>query len=227
MSWMPRVLIADDHQPIRVGVRAALEEGGCEVVAEADSAFRAVELARETLPDACLLDITMPGGGLWALRTILDELPDTRCIMLTVSENFADVLEALERGAVGYLLKDVASVEVPRAVHATLEGDTILDGQLTAAVVGELRGGSQQHGSMTNAEGRKVVFTPREWDVLDLLREGLTTNEIAHHLHVRPITVRRHIADAVSKLKVSSRDEAIELLRRQRQAPGRAHDGDG
>ncbi|MDZ5622521.1 response regulator transcription factor [Nocardioides bizhenqiangii] len=222
MSRMPRVLIADDHRPVRAGVRMALEEGGCEVVAEADTAFRAVELARETLPDACLLDIAMPGGGLWALRTILEELPHTRCIMLTVSADHADVLEAFERGAVGYLLKDVASAEVPRAVLSALEGDTILDGQLTAAVVDKLREGSQG-ASMTNAEGRKVVFTPREWDVLDLLREGLTTREIALHLRVRPITVRRHISDAMAKLKVSSRDEGIELLRRQRTAPGRAH----
>src|SRR5918992_606972 len=105
MSRAPRVLIADDHHPIRVGVRDALEEGGCHVVAEADSAYRAVELARKVRPDACLLDLAMPGGGLWALRTILEELPDTRCIMLTISEDFDDVLEALERGAVGYLLK--------------------------------------------------------------------------------------------------------------------------
>jgi two-component system, NarL family, nitrate/nitrite response regulator NarL len=223
MSRAPRVLIADDHHPIRVGVRSALEEGGCEVVAEADTAFRAVELAREVRPDACLLDITMPGGGLWALRTILEEFPDTCCIMLTISEDFADVLEALERGAVGYLLKDVERSEVPRAVRAALAGAAVLDGKLTAAVMAEFHKGSRGEGTVTNAEGRKVRFTPREWDVLDLLIDGLTTQEIAQHLRVRPITVRRHISDAMAKLKVGSRAEAIKLLRGQRGGGQRGH----
>jgi DNA-binding NarL/FixJ family response regulator len=95
------VLITDDHQPIRVGVRYALEEGGCDVVAEAETAYRAVELAGELRPDACILDVAMPGDCLWALRTILQQQPGTRCLMLTISTSSADVLEALELGARG------------------------------------------------------------------------------------------------------------------------------
>jgi DNA-binding NarL/FixJ family response regulator len=212
------VLITDDHQAIRVGVRYALEEGGCDVVAEADTAFQAVELAEEVRPDACILDIAMPGGGLWALRTILDQQPTTRCLMLTISEDSADVLDALELGAVGYLLKDVDPHEVPRAVHAALSGEAVLDGQLTAVVLGELRRGPRAD-VVINADGRKVTFTPREWEVLDLLLNGLSTREIAERLVVRPITVRRHVSDVVAKLRVSSRADAVELLRGQHGAP--------
>jgi DNA-binding NarL/FixJ family response regulator len=212
------VLIADDHQPIRVGVRLALEEGGCDVVAEAETAYRAVELATDLRPDACILDVAMPGGGLWALRTILDRQPRTRCLMLTISEDSADVLGALELGAVGYLLKDVAPAEVPRAVHAALSGEAVLDGQLTAVVLGELRRGPRAD-TVINADGRKVAFTPREWEVLDLLLGGLSTREIADLLGLRPITVRRHVSDAVAKLRVSSRAEALELLRGQHGTP--------
>ncbi|MDQ4055681.1 MAG: response regulator transcription factor [Actinomycetota bacterium] len=217
MTARPRVLIADDHHPIRVGVRLALEEGGCDVVAEAETAFQAVELANEVRPDACILDVAMPGGGLWALRTILDQRPTTRCLMLTISEDSSDVLDALELGAVGYLLKDVAPHEVPRAVHAAMSGEAVLDGQLTAVVLGELRRGPRAD-VVINAEGRKVAFTPREWEVLDLLLGGLSTREIAERLVVRPITVRRHVSDIVAKLRVSSRGEAVELLRGQHSA---------
>jgi DNA-binding NarL/FixJ family response regulator len=216
----PRVLIADDHQAIRVGVRAALEDGGCRVVAEAENAFRAVELAELVEPDVCLLDVAMPGGGLWALRAILDRVPDTRCLMLTISRDSADVLEALERGAVGYLLKDVRSADVPGAVRSALAGEAVLDGQLTAVVLGELRRGTLGDGTVTNADGRQVSFTPREWDVLDLLVDGLSTRDIALHLGVRPITVRRHVADAVGKLRVDSRAEAVALLKAQRSTRG-------
>ena len=219
MTARPRVLIADDHQPIRAGVRMALEEGGCVVVGEAGTAFRAVELANELRPDACILDITMPGGGLWALRTILDQQPRTRCLMLTVSSSSTDVLKALEVGAVGYLLKDVAPAEVPRAVHAAMSGEGVLGGMLTSVVLAELRRGPRAD-TVVNAEGRTVAFTPREWEVLDLLLGGLSTRAVAERLGLHPTTVRRHVSDAVLKLRVSSRDEAFELLRGQHGTPG-------
>ena len=143
MLSRPRVLIADDHQAIRVGVRDSLERGRCEVVAEADTAYGAVDLARRLRPDACLLDIAMPGSGLWALREILGFAPDIRCIMLTVSDSSTDLFEALDSGAAGYLLKDVAPEHVPRAVRSALNGEAVLDGALTARVVEALRSSSQ------------------------------------------------------------------------------------
>jgi two-component system nitrate/nitrite response regulator NarL len=139
--------------------------------------------------------------------------------MLTISQSSSDGLKALERGAVGYLLKDVSSPELPRAVRAVLSGRTVLDGQLTAVVLGEFRRGPRAD-AVINADGRKVTFTPREWDALELLLDSLSTREIAARLAVRPITVRRHSSDAVSKLRVSSRAEALELLRGRPGTPG-------
>ena len=224
----PRVLIADDHQGIRVGVRDALEVGGCEVVGEADTAYGAVDLARHLAPDACLLDIAMPGGGLWALREIVGFAPHIRCLMLTVSDSSTDLFEALEAGAAGYLLKDIAPAKVPEAVRAALRGESVLSGELTARVVEAMRAASVTVGPVVNARGRPITFTAREADVLELLVAGATTAEIAAQLVVRQITVRRHVADALHKLQVGSRDEGVALLRSQRgdlrAGPGRRGD---
>ena len=211
MSDAVRVLIADDHQPIRVAVREALELGGCEVVGEADSAYAAVDLAKQERPDVCLLDITMPGSGLWAVRAISEDNPSCKCIMLTVSDESEHLFDALQAGAVGYLLKDVSPSELAPAVHAALQGEAVLDGTLTARVVEALRGKARPAG-VVNAQGHVVSFTERETAVLQLLVGGLSTAEIASRLFVQPITVRRHIADAVRKLRVTNRAEAIALL---------------
>ncbi len=214
MSPNPRVLIADDHQAIRVAVREALENGGCEVVSEAESAYAAVALARQERPDVCLLDIGMPGSGLWAVREITQDNPCCRCIMLTVSESSDDLFDALEAGAVGYLLKDVSPSALAPAVRAAIEGEAVLDGVLAARVVDALRGKGRR-ASVVNSQGHEVTFTDRESAVLQLLVGGLSTGEIASRLFVQPITVRRHISDAVRKLRVTSRAEAVALLRAQ------------
>jgi DNA-binding NarL/FixJ family response regulator len=215
----PRVLIADDHQAIRMGVRDALEAGGCDVVAEADTAYAAVDLARRVKPDACVLDIAMPGSGLWALREILAFSPDVRCIMLTVSDSSEDLFEALESGASGYLLKDVSPATVPQAIRAALDGDAVLSGRFTARAMDVLRGRHRRLDQVVNAQGRPVSFTNREVEVLERLVAGMSTAEIATQLFVRQITVRRHIADAMHKLQVKTRAEAVALLRKQRSEP--------
>ena len=211
MSDSLRVLIADDHQAIRVAVREALENGGCEVVGEADSAYAAVELAKQERPDVCLLDITMPGNGLWAVRAITRDNPSCKCVMLTVSEDSDHLIDALQAGAVSYLLKDVSPSTLAPAVRAAFQGEAVLSGVLTARVVDALRGQGHTAG-VVNSQGHVVSFTEREAVVLQLLVGGLSTGEIASRLFVQPITVRRHIADAVRKLRVTDRAEAIALL---------------
>jgi DNA-binding NarL/FixJ family response regulator len=200
---------------MRAGVRAALEDGGCDVIAEASNARDAVQLALDHRPDVCLLDISMPGNGLWAVRQITRGLPGCRVIMLTVSDSSADLFDALQAGAVGYLLKDISSVDVPAAVRSAMAGQAVLSGGLTLRVLEELRRGRGQLNEVTNTEGRTVTFTPREVEVLAMLMDELSTTEIATRLFVRPITVRRHIADAMHKLRVSSRAEMLEVLRAQ------------
>jgi len=212
----PRVLIADDHQPTRIGVREALEAGDCEVVAEAATAYAAVDLARRVKPDACLLDIAMPGSGLWALREILAPSPDMRCVMLTASDSSEDLFEALESGAWGYLLKGVSPSTVPQAIRAALEGDAVLSGRFTGRAMGAMRGQHESLDQVVNASGRTVKFTNREVEVLVLLVAGASTKEIAAQHTVSQVTVRRHIADAIHKLQVSTRAEAVALIRQQR-----------
>jgi DNA-binding NarL/FixJ family response regulator len=208
-------VIADDHQAIRVAVRDALEHGGCDVVGEADNAQDAVRLAAELGPDAVLLDVAMPGSGLWAVRQIVSGQPDCRVLMLTVSESSADLMDALHAGAIGYLIKDVTPEEIPAAVHSAVQGGAVLSGPLVARVLGELRRSHTRFAEVTNTEGHRVWFTERETEVLALLVDGLTTSQIAERLFVRPITVRRHIADAMHKLRVTSREEGIALLSSQ------------
>ena len=124
MTAPPRILIADDHPPTRAGVRMALERGGIEVCAEAASAGDAVEAALREHPDACLLDVQMPGGGASAASVITARLPGTVVLMLTVSRDGDDLMESIRRGADGYLLKDMNPEKLPVAVKAALSGAT-------------------------------------------------------------------------------------------------------
>lgn len=215
MSARPRVLIADDHQAIRVAVREALELGGCEVVGEAETAYAAVDLACREVPDVCLLDITMPGSGLWAVREIIKQVPTARCLMLTVSESSDDLIDALRGGASGYLLKDIAPAEVPKAVRAAGRGEAVLTGVQMALVLDALRSSPSASMRVTSVRGNAVVLTQRESEVIELLAQDKSTAEIAERLFIRQITVRRHIADALGKLGVHDRAAGIDLLRKQ------------
>ena len=211
-----RVLIADDHPPTRAGVRAALEESGCEICAEVANAVDAVNAAIATEPDVCMLDIDMPGNGLRAVAGIAGRLPGTPIVMLTVSRRSEDLFDALRAGASGYLLKDMDPAELGPALHAVVAGEAAIPGDLTARLVEELRyRGSSRTLSVS---GRTVELTPREWEVQDLLAEGQSTAQMAHRLFVSEITVRRHTSTLMRKLGVTSRDELRRLIRRVKPA---------
>jgi DNA-binding NarL/FixJ family response regulator len=210
MSRPPRVLIADDHPPTRAGVRIALEQGGIDVCAEAASAAGAVEAALRERPDACILDVHMPGGGTSAASMITSKLPRTVVLMLTVSRDDEDLFESLRRGAVGYLLKDMDPSELPGVVRAALEGEGALPGSLAARLIEEFRGRPQARrlpiGSRTRPE-----LTAREWEVLELIGQGAGTAEVAKRLFLSQVTVRRHVSAILGKLGVSSREEAVRV----------------
>jgi DNA-binding NarL/FixJ family response regulator len=208
-----RVLIADDHPPTRVGVRAALERGGFTVCAEAADAAAAVDAARCERPDVCLLDIHMPGNGVRAAETIGRELPETAIVMLTVSRADEDLFAALRVGASGYLLKDIDPTRLPLALHGVLEGEAALPRHLVALVIEEFRERRRRR-RIPLVGRRSVELTDREWEVLDLMREGLSTQEIADRLFISPVTVRTHVSAILRKLQVSSREAAVELLER-------------
>ena len=213
MTRAIRVLIADDHPPTRAGVRLALERGGFEVCAEAADAPSAIEAARREAPDVCLLDINMPGDGIQAAERISRELPETAVVMLTVSRTDSDLFDALRAGASGYLLKDIDPARLPLALQGVLEGEAALPRQLVALLIEEFR--ERRRRRRIALRGRRSAeLTDREWEVLELMRQGASTEEIASRLFISPVTVRTHVSAILRKLQVPTREAAIELLER-------------
>lgn len=208
-----RVLLADDHAPTRAGVRAVLEENGFEVIGEAANATQAVELAAAERPDLCVLDIHMPGGGVAACSRISAEVPSATIVMLTVSRNDGDLFDALRAGAAGYLLKDIDPDLLPGELRSVMEGEAALPKSLVTRLVEEFRGGKHPRRRLSRLGQRGANLTSREWEVLDLMGEGLSTAEMAKRMYVSPVTVRGYVAALLRKLKVKDREEAVELLK--------------
>jgi DNA-binding NarL/FixJ family response regulator len=211
------VVLADDHAPTRAGVRLALENAGFTVAAEVGSADAAVEETLRHRPSLCLLDLSMPGGGLSAARRIRDEAPETKIVILTVSPTDGDLFEALVAGASGYLLKDASADRLPAALRAVVEGEVALPRVFERRLIEEFR--SRELGP--SAPRRRFrfqrhalgsVLTTREWEVLELIAEHLPTTVVARRLGISEVTVRRHISSAVHKLGVADREGAVEML---------------
>jgi DNA-binding NarL/FixJ family response regulator len=208
-----RVVVADDHPPTREGVKLALARGGFAVCAEAADAESAIEAAKRERPDVTLLDINMPGNGIHAAEVISQEVPETAVVMLTVSRTDTDLFDALRAGASGYLLKDIDPQRLPQALYGVLEGEAALPRHLVALLIEEFR--ERRGRRRIPLLGRKSVeLTDREWEVLELMRGGLATDEIAARLFISPVTVRTHVSAILRKLHVPSRAAAVELLDR-------------
>ena len=211
MTDLIKVLLADDHARTRAMVGAALERSGdFRVCAEAADADSAVDAALREQPDVCLLDINMPGSGIAATRRITAVLPDTAVVMLTVSRQDQDLFDALRAGASGYLLKGLDEDAIADALHRVLRGEAPLPGSLVARLVEEFR--DREHRRVVLPEGPSTRLTGREWDVLELMRRGATTTEMADRLFVSPTTVRSHVSAILRKLGVPTREAAISLL---------------
>jgi DNA-binding NarL/FixJ family response regulator len=212
VSRRARVLIADDHPPTRSDVRKAVEaDERFEVCGEAADAAAAVRLAVEQLPDVCLLGIRMPGGGIAAAWEITARLPSTRVVMLTISESDGDLFGALRAGASGYLLKDIDPRRLPHAINDVLNGEAAIPRHLAARLIREFRDRSPRRRTPA-ARGEPAQLTSREWEVLNLLREGLTTAAISNQLCVSQATVRSHISGVLKKLRVPDRESALRLI---------------
>jgi len=211
-----RVLIADDHAQFRAMIAELLDEAGFEVCAQAATADAASERAFECRPDVALLDIRMPGDGISAARRIASTLPDTRILMLTVSADSDDVLDALQAGAHGYLLKGASPEAIVDAVRAVHDGSGVIAPEVAPTVLREVRRSRDRH--IRVAGGTSVLLTEREWKILQLLEEGESTTAIASALFVAPVTVRSHISALTRKLEVRNRAEAVAVFRAQRPA---------
>jgi DNA-binding NarL/FixJ family response regulator len=206
--------MADDHPRLRAHIRQALELGGFEVCAEAASGPEAVRFAQEHRPDVVLLDIHMPGGGIRAAAEISRLLPDIAIVMLTVSRDDSDLFDSLRAGASGYLLKDTDPERLPAALRGVLSGEAAIPRSLVARILDEFREpGRRRLGRRSTAAG---LLTSREWEVMGLLGEGLSTDDVAKRLFLSPTTVRVHISSVLRKLRVKDRQAAIDLLRDDR-----------
>lgn len=206
----PLVLLADDHPPVRAGIRESLEVGGFLVCGEAADATDAVDQALRFRPDVALLDIHMPGSGIRAAGEISRALPQTAVVMLTFSRDDDDLFDSLRAGASGYLLKDTNPAELPIALHRVLSGEAAVSGPVVKRILDEFRAPARRRFVRRSPAAAKL--SSREWEVMQLLAEGQTTAEVAQRLFVSSATVRVHVSAVLRKLRVKDRQGAFDVL---------------
>jgi two-component system NarL family response regulator len=202
-----RVLVVDDQELFRRGLTMLLNvEDDIEVVGEAIDGNSAASLATESAPDVVLMDVRMPKlSGIEACTAIKDAAPNARIIMLTVSDDEADLYEAVKNGASGYLLKDSSIEEVAQAVRVVADGQSLISPSMAIKLLDEFK-------QMSRADRSAVPsprLTERELEVLRLVAQGLNNREIAKQLFISENTVKNHVRNILEKLQLHSRMEAV------------------
>jgi len=199
-------LIVDDHDLFRAGLRNLLEEQGVQVSGEAASGTDAVRSVREMAPDVVVMDLNMPGmGGVEATRHIAAIAPLTRVVVLTISDEDADVLDAILAGACGYLLKDSSIDELLAGIRAASRGESLISPAIAAKVLQRVRSTSAQP---EIADAIRSHLSDREIEVLKLIANGKDNAVIAAELHISPKTVKNHISNILMKLQIDNRIQA-------------------
>jgi DNA-binding NarL/FixJ family response regulator len=198
-------MVVDDHEVVRLGLKGLLErQPGWYVVAEAAAAGEAVSRAVENKPDVIVMDIRLAGSsGIDACRQIVHQLPDTRVIMLTSYAEDGLLFDAIAAGAAGYVLKQIGSDDLVRAIETVSHGEALLDPSLTSRVLARVREATRKEALAAFAD-----LTEQEIRVLSLIAEGNTNREIAEALYLGDGTVRNYVSNILSKLGVSNRAEA-------------------
>jgi DNA-binding NarL/FixJ family response regulator len=201
-----RVLIVDDHDLFRTGLRNLLEEQGVHIIGEAASGAEAVKLVREMAPDVVVMDLNMPGmGGVEATRHITTFSPLTRVVMLTISDQDNDVMDAILAGACGYLLKDSSIQDLMAGIRAASHGESLISPIIAAKVLQRVRATSTQP---EIANTIRAELSDREIEVLKLIANGKDNAVIAAELHISPKTVKNHISNILMKLQIDNRIQA-------------------
>lgn len=212
------VVLVEDEELVRASVRGILERNEFTVCAEATTAAEGIEAALRERPAICLVDLGLPDrSGIEVARELSRRAPATAVVMLSASDGHDDLVDAIRAGAVGYLLKDMDPERLAHALQGVVNGEAAIPRTLMAHLVTEL----QTQGRRRLAIGRDgaTELSSREWQVLDLLCEDLSTVEIAERLALSPVTVRRHLSQLTRKLGVGDRDAVVALVE------GRNHEG--
>jgi DNA-binding NarL/FixJ family response regulator len=203
-----RALVAHGHARARGGVRDALSGTEFEIVAEAADAANAVTLALLERPDVCLLDTRMPGNATTAAREIRAGAPAAAIVMIGTRGSDKELFEVLRAGARGYLSMHIDPTRLPDVLRAVLAGEAAVPRRMVARLIDEFCShGPRRH--LGAGSRHATSLTWREWEVLELLHEGLSTDEAAKRLTVSPVTVRRHVSAILAKLRVPDRRAAV------------------
>ncbi len=202
-----RVLVVDDQELFRRGITMLLAaEPGIEVVGEAGDGIEGAELAQSTAPDVVLLDVRMPRrSGIEACLAIKESVPSAKILMLTMSDEEADLYEAVKSGASGYLLKDSSIDEVAQAVRVVADGQSLISPSMAAKLIDEFK-------QLAKPEREQVPglrLTDRELQVLRFVAKGMNNREISKQLYISENTVKNHVRNILEKLQLHSRMEAV------------------
>lgn len=199
---MTRLLLADDHQMLRQGLRRSMEDEGFDVVGEAADGAEAVRMAEQHRPDVILMDVSMPElDGVEATRRIIAKLPDIRVVMLTMHPDHDIIRRAVDAGASGYLVKDCSIDEVAATVRQAVSGQIALSAALAEAALVESR--------RPLPEPTERVLTNREEELLGLIAQGMSTPEVAAQMYISQKTVKNHLASIFEKLDARDRTQAV------------------
>lgn len=198
---MTRILLVDDHQILREGIRKSFEDNGEEIVGEAENGERAVEMARELLPDVVLMDLSMPVlDGVSATRRIAEEVPETRVVVLTMHDDVSKTREAIEAGAVGYLSKGSKFSEVLATVRAVAQGDTGLSPELADSMLKAAR---------EQPTKDEPLLSDRQTEILQSIADGSSTKQVARELGITQKTVHNHLNAIYRRLDTQSLTHAV------------------
>jgi DNA-binding NarL/FixJ family response regulator len=201
-----RVLLVDDHDLFRTGLRNLLEEQGVQIVGEAGNGADAIRYVRELAPDVVVMDLNMPGmSGVEATRQITSIAPLTRVVVLTISDQDGDVMDAILAGACGYLLKDASIHELIRGINAAAIGESLISPHIAGKVLQRVRASTP---SSIDAATIRSELSDREIQVLKLIANGKDNALIAGELHISPKTVKNHISNILMKLQIDNRIQA-------------------
>ena len=212
-STRVRVLLCDDHELVRRGLRALLETDlTIEVVGEASSADEAVTSSATTTPDVVVMDVRMPGrSGIEACRDIRAHREQTRVLILTSFADDEALFSAIMAGASGYVLKQIHGNDLLTAIHRVSKGESLLDPSVTGRVLARIRGDV-----LAGEEGVVEQLTPQERRIIGLVAEGMTNRQIGEQVHLAEKTVKNYVSNILMKLDLSRRAEVAAFMARRR-----------